>query len=378
MPSQDYDACRSTLRLFMSVDIVGSTAFKQGEYSASDILENRQPSPPSAAWFSAISQFYKQIEILFAQGWRLYDENKRKPADFIAGDPPEFWKSVGDEIIYIKTIKTHLDACCCVNCWINAINSYRKTLTLKFPKLNIKSTAWIAGFPVNNSEVILGTNVATAQESEGGSDPAYDNVKLLTKYHCGERHNLVRDFIGPSVDIGFRLGSLASPHKMVISVDLALLLASAENHRPHEFIFAPMKFFFDGAVSLKGVLSGVPYPILWIDLLGSDNLELAEDKLSGRGGVSSSDVVSYCEEFIAKHGPRIIRPYFEQGSDQRFSTVPNEHKDRITALRAYIQNEAGREQELVRSEEKQNQNGDDVSDDALDAVSRALRPDGEN
>jgi hypothetical protein len=211
MPVQDYDPCRSMLRLFMSVDIVGSTAFKQRDSSAPDDAENRQVGPPSAAWFSPISQFYKQIEILFAQEWRLYDENRIKSADYLAGEPPEFWKSIGDEVIYVKSIKNHLEAYCCLNCWIKAVNAYRKTLTQKFPKLNVKSSAWIAGFPVANSEVILGTNASTAQEGEGGSDPVYDNVKLLIKYYKEQTTNLVRDFIGPSIDIGISLRVFGKP-----------------------------------------------------------------------------------------------------------------------------------------------------------------------
>jgi hypothetical protein len=170
---------------------------------------------------------------------------------------------------------------------------------------------------------------------------------------------------------------LASPRKLIVSVDLALLLPSAESSRPHEFIFDPMKIFFDGTVSLKGVLDGVPYPILWIDLLGSDSLELAEDKISGRKDVLASDVVSYCENYIAKHTPRIIRPYIGSSNDGRFSTIPNEHVERITALRTYISNEAQRESELVRSEEKENQT-EGVSEAALDTMSKALRPEGEN
>jgi hypothetical protein len=367
----NFDPCESKLRLFMSVDIVGSTAFKQADLSAGERQQNTS-EPPSASWFSPIAQFYKQIELRFAGEWRAYAERENKPTEYAAGDPPVFWKGIGDEVVYVKDIMTHLEAYCCIHCWMNAINSYRQELRRKYPKLDLKSTAWIAGFPVSNSEIILRTNVATAEEEKGGTDPVYDNVKLLRKYHTGNKESLVREFIGPSIDIGFRLASFASPRKLIISVDLALILAAADPYRPHSFLFGPMAFFFDGPASLKGVLGGVPYPIIWIDLLTSDKLEQAEDNLSGRRKVPATDLFAYCEEFIAKHYPRIIRPYIGSGTDPRFSTMPTEHQQRISALKGYVGNEAEREKELDQSDEIQNQVGLEVPEGELNNMVSAL------
>jgi hypothetical protein len=318
-----------------------------------------------------IAQFYKQVELRFAEEWRRYTD-LAKTGEYAPGSPPAFWKGIGDEAVYVKEITTHREAYCCIHCWMNAINSHRQELRRKYPKLDLKSIARIAGFHVNNPEIILRTNVTTAEEDTGGMDSVYDNVKLMKKYHSGDKHNLVRDFVGPSIDIGFRLSSFATPRKLVVSLDLALILAAAEGYRPHDFWFAPMKFFFDGSTSMKGVLGGVPYPIIWIDLLTTDKLEQAEDKLLRRESVAAAALVTYCEEFISKHYPRIIRPYIGESIDQRFSTVPEEHKQRVYALRTYINNEAIREPELENSEEKQNQAGQDMPEGELVTLVGAL------
>lgn len=373
MNNEAFDPFRSTLRLFMSVDIVGSTAFKQTGVATKD-EDSRDGKLPAEPWFSPIAQFYRQIELLFAQEWKIYTDKHSSNFGWQTGSPPEFWKGIGDEVVYYKDITHHQEAYCCLHCWINAVNRYRLILQQKFPKLDVKSTAWVAGFPVNNSEIIFRTNVDDVVEPHGGSDAVFDNAQLLKRYYNGSnRSGLVRDFIGPSIDTGFRLAQFASPRKLIVSVDLALLLSSAEGARPREFCYHAMEFYFDGTSLLKGVLGGVPYPIIWVDLLGADSLESAEDRLSRRENVNQAHLRDYCEEFLAKYKARISRPYIRDRFDVLFSEIPERHVDRLSQLKNYFNNEDTRAQDIKTSEEVGNQTGAEIRDDELDSLLKSMQ-----
>lgn len=66
------------------------------------------------------------------------------------------------------------------------------------------------------------------------------------------------DVIGPSMDIGFRISKFASDRKFVVSVEIARILSeNANNH---------LSIYVDGVEELKGVLNGIAYPIIWIDM----------------------------------------------------------------------------------------------------------------
>lgn len=352
---------KPALRLFLSVDIVGSTAFKQ----APSVSFSDEPSdaPPSEAWFSPIAQFYREIEVIFAREWGVYTSKHAKATKWKDGAAPYFWKGIGDEVVYYKEITHHQEAYCCVHCWQQAVNQYRIDLQRKYPKLNLKSTAWLAGFPVTNAEIIFRKSVSSAEEPVGGLDPVYENAKLLRQYygaHGGAPSNLLRDFIGPNIDTGFRIAQFSTPRKMVVSVELALMLATAESTRPYEFPYKQLKFYFDGSVPLKGVLGGVPYPIIWLDLFPEDKLETAEDQILGRANVTTKALVAFCEEFIAKHSAHICRPYIKDGDDRDFMRIPERHETRLKRLQDYLQKEDEREKNLKLSEETQNQGGASV------------------
>ncbi len=345
----------------MSVDIVGSTAFKQS--ATVETLTNAGISPlPVAPWFSPIMQFYRQIELLFAKEWQICSEVHAPNAKWSTGEPPIFWKGVGDEVIYFKNIAHHEEAYCCVICWMNVVKSYRAILRSKFPKLDLKATCWIAGFPINNCEIIFRSQVKAAEEPESGSDPAQDNYKLLELFYSGRQNDLVRDFIGPSIDTGFRISALSTPRKMVVSVDLALMLSTAQASRPHDFAYPEMRFYFDGSISLKGVIDGVPYPIVWVDLSGDDRLERAEDKISRRENVSADELKSFCEEFIIRHSEKVSRPYILGGHDKLFHDPPDRHSSEIEKLKNYFENERLKEIDLEASHNEANQAGQQIDE----------------
>ena len=75
--------------------------------------------------------------------------------------------------------------------------------------LRVKGTAWVAGFPVRNIELYIPKNMH----------------KNKAEPEC------VRDFLGPSIDLGFRLSKKASEARLILSPSLAYLIASAAIER---------------------------------------------------------------------------------------------------------------------------------------------------
>ena len=78
-PSDLPEGLKPRLRLFLSIDLVGSTAFKQ----------SRQ------AWLPALLDFYRDFDRIVHAQYRAF---RQRSNAFVA--PPEFWKSNGDELLY--------------------------------------------------------------------------------------------------------------------------------------------------------------------------------------------------------------------------------------------------------------------------------------
>jgi hypothetical protein len=332
----------SALRLYLSVDIVGSTAFKQ---AAKDRPFDKNPSedvipPPAEPWFSPIAQFYRGIERTFAKEWALCAERSCE-VSWPTGEPPELWKSVGDELIYTKLLQDHREALTTINAWMSTVGSYRIRLKDQFKSLDLKSTAWLAGFPVHNAEVVFRSSVEGLRDAEDEDDEVFSNLSLLNEYYNNPKDpDLTRDYIGPAIDTGFRLSQLATPRRLVVSVELALMLVHAVRTQPHDYFYEAPKFFFDGRHDLKGVFGGLPYPVFWIDMRPSPKLEQTEDKLNREEHLDTDVVLAFCQEFVKENGGYCFTPYIVGNSDPAFSKIPDHHQQRLDGLEEYWQKEA--------------------------------------
>ncbi|MEH2508587.1 hypothetical protein V1290_007398 [Bradyrhizobium sp. AZCC 1578] len=335
------DPFASKLRLFLSVDIVGSTAFKQaGKRRAKEEADDSQ-TPPAEPWFSPIAQFYKGMEQAVAREWMIA-EARSNQIKWPPGDSPELWKSVGDEVIYTKLLSDHRQALTTLNAWIKAVAHYRVRLKQQFPSLDLKSTAWIAGFPVHNAEVFFRTSASPAKLEDDEGDEVYSNLSLLHEYYTNESSaGLTRDFIGPAIDTGFRLAQLSSPRRLVVSVELALMLIHAVRTQPSDehYDYEKPRFFFHGRHSFKGVFGGLPYPVFWIDMRPSPDLERTEDKLNRAEPLGTDDVLEFCEAFIKDNSSYCFMPYISGNLEPAFARVPEHHKERLDGLRNYWESE---------------------------------------
>lgn len=61
----------------------------------------------------------------------------------------------------------------------------------------------------------------------------------------------------------------------------------AAPERIPKFPISKFRFHFDGRHSLKGVLDGTPYPLLWLDVEPDRLIHATEDILSARSGQRS-------------------------------------------------------------------------------------------
>ncbi|WP_143035649.1 hypothetical protein [Bradyrhizobium sp. Rc2d] len=343
-----------SLRIFLSVDIVGSTAFKQ---SAADGKAGKGASaedefPRSEPWFEPIAQFYRGVERTFSKEWSICEE-KANSINWPTGPSPELWKSIGDEVIYTKHLTDHREVLSTLYAWVSTVRSYRKILRTQFKTLDLKSTAWIAGFPVHNAEVIFRPSVKNGAGVVEEDDELYSNLQLLHEFYEDREKQMhfTRDFIGPAIDTGFRLAQMSTPRRMVLSLELALMLGHAIGlhllHKPQTFDYEELSFFFAGRQSFKRVFGGLPYPIFWIDMKPSPSLEGKEDELQNLQPLKTELVYKFCTEFVREHDAYCFTPYIMGNQHPAFADMPERHTRRIEVLRNYWVDES-----LKRTDEK--------------------------
>lgn len=257
------------LKIFFSIDMINSTSFK------SDHLKRF-----SSEWFMYFKNFYDDIPLILQ---KKYDE---KP-NMSSFSFPYIWRYVGDEIIFYTSIKKYEH--------INIHVAIFKDLIEEFNKNNdfgIKGCAWLAGFPVHN---------ATLGEL---NNDKYN--KIINVYKKGE----LIDFIGPSIDLGFRISKYADKRKFILSVDLAMIISYNMLHaKPYwKKRFSKFNFYFDKELPTKGINNGY-YPIIWIDV---DRKKDYYDRLYGIKEQTNEDIFSYCQDTVYSKNYKLFPPFIKK------------------------------------------------------------------
>lgn len=250
------------LRLFLSVDVQDSTAFKQQ-------ADDEGPAPWRDYFLAFFSDFPSEFE-------RCLPPNV---------PVPPVWKLLGDEIVFTHRLTTLAEIAPVLSAFRSAVAHYRPRAH-KLRNFRLKGSAWVAGFPVGNA-------VVPVRRKDGASD---------------------EDYIGPTMDTGFRLSRMASRRKLALSVELAWLAL----HLPAaQLRTVPM--FYGGRCHLKGVMERDGYPFIWIDLFHGDvpRLEAAEDALKRIRPAHPGTLRRFCERYIRQHGePRFV-PFIPGAFDRR-------------------------------------------------------------
>lgn len=304
----------------MSADIVGSTALKQSPFSASK-TEQR------ATWFSKIQGFYFEADQAFRREFNGFRDTENDQN--IVGPYPELWKTIGDEVVFVKVVTDHRQVIHTLRCWMRAMESVRKFVKKDNSRLDVKCTSWLAGFPFRNSEVAV--EIGKEIGNYGSGDGFIESGKLLNRIYDGEEGiDAIIDYIGPSIDIGFRLSQFSSSRKFIVSVDVAYVLALAN---PGEMVKDPVfAIYFDGAHVLKGVLGGLRYPVFWLDLSPKNGIERFEDGLTSIEPVDRDRLREYCNQFYLEYSAYTFPPFIVSDSEQPLKAKPAWYDDDHAAL----------------------------------------------
>ena len=271
------------LRLFLSVDLENSTRLKQ---SAGGAISD---------WMREVLLFTRNFPVRFEA--EIQRAGKRAPRAVPYPMPP-VWKTLGDELIFVEAIRDRNHLVQLIACFTDALRAWNDDVRQSSGKgtLLVKGTAWVAGFPVVNATVKMGDGT--------------------------------NDYIGPSVDAGFRLGRFSKPRQITISVDLAWLLIRCE---------APLLVRFDGPAVVKGVAEETGYPILWLEVGRSLYVRKQAEMLGRDREVAASDMQELCEHFIREFGVPNHLPFIPNEPD--LTPVPADYLDQLGRVERFLRSE---------------------------------------
>src|SRR5690348_15681874 len=104
------------LRLFLSVDLVGSTASKQRPNfpirEPGKLWADGGMAPP---WLSPIANFFGAFQEAFVREWRIFKNDVAPRLEIDARIDPSFWKANGDELIFVKELHDRKEILGCID-----------------------------------------------------------------------------------------------------------------------------------------------------------------------------------------------------------------------------------------------------------------------
>ncbi len=266
--------------LLMSVDLIGSTAYKAARESKME--------PWSPAFESFFENFPHKLEMSGRSVLRTANTLLRSTDQ----KPFKVWKFVGDEILLELEVDKPSNIAWGLRSLLRAVKEYEIELSAQTDKqLALKATAWLANFPVPNAEVIVPQK-----------DPDGHEFR-------------VRDYLGPGVDLGFRLAQSADDRRIPVSASLAQVLSTLNETR---ITGNELHLGFSGRKTMKGVIRNKPYPVFWLDR--SEVSQTTEDALQNQElRVDSAKALDFLDEFF--NGDGSTEPVWmpNSGADCRFS-----------------------------------------------------------
>jgi len=235
-------------RIFLSIDTIGSTKLKSS-------LAEKGHTPD--VWAASFMAFLPEVVVVYRKKLvEIINKHCRstckKPCvpelgkEGISCHTVNVWKYIGDEVVLVAELickehhaSLHVLALAETIKQFNCNFADKPILEDQNNILRFKGTAWVAGFPVTNIELDLPGPV---------------------------KNQTIKDFLGPSIDLGFRLSKFASEDRLIISASLAHLIVS-ESPMKEPIIYADgkensLRLCFGGSAEVKGIKNG-EHPLIW-------------------------------------------------------------------------------------------------------------------
>lgn len=180
-----------------------------------------------------------------------------------------------------------------------------------------------------NKEVVVDRSNDYMKSDTG--DFHRDAGRRLNDIYSGQKNEKISvDYVGPAIDIGFRLSSHSTPRKFILSVGVAYALALS--NPPELSVMAELEYGYEGAVALKGVFGGTPYPLFWIDMAGPGDLASIEDDLIGRKPANTDLMRKFCVKFYEDNEAYTFPPFVGHGEDGVLTKRPSWYNEALEKL----------------------------------------------
>lgn len=315
--------------MFFSVDLVGSTAAKQHPIAPEEgvIMDNSR-------WFSDIQSFYLQSVSFFLDEFEANGPIKADKNSYAQDiKTPNLWKTQGDEVLFWAEVTDTRQVILYIEAWRSAI--VRLKQAMRPANLDFKAAAWIAHFPWRN-RMLFSSKVGALDTTRDRRQDT--NLQLVQTYFTGlgdeersSQFGLVPDFVGPGIDIGFRLAAQATHRRLVISTDIAYMIAKGAEQMRRDI--TGLKMHFEGLYVLKGVLGGLEYPLFWIEMSDEDNdiYGFAHD-LNPRSYCGVESIKTFMNSFYHQRDNYLYEPFIVSNTEEILRDVPQWYVDAHKAL----------------------------------------------
>lgn len=221
--------------LFLSCDLQNSTQFKQKN--------------ANEAWVATFLAFYTEFPAILSTEITASCPGLQ--------DRLLLWKAIGDELIFSVRVESEAECSDAVDVWLSAMLAFEKAHLLDKTPMTLKGGAFLATVPFPDRRVAIPRTAGTTDRSQ--RDPEAMNERTLND--AGDEGafttQFAMDFVGPSIDTGFRVLKYASRRYFVLTVEVAHILFRHYSDKNHDDRHA----YLVGTHELKGVWGGRPYPV---------------------------------------------------------------------------------------------------------------------
>lgn len=284
------------VRLFLTVDLVGSTAYK-----FSSAKEKRDPAQPHPQWVNQFRQFYQQFpKTLLSK----FAETSTGRIDGHARCP-RVWKTIGDEILFCCRVYSIEHVACCVTAFIQALEEMGKSFEANDIPLDVKGAGWLAAFPAENISIEIFNGKATGEDDDLPTEPFEEDADAYPHRY---------DFLGTGIDTGFRIAKNASAERLTASIGLAFILCRAAIHG--HFIGS---FEYHGRERFKGVNRDQPYPVVSIVSERDEKKRMLKERermVNGEQKASPVALADFLREFMVHEKIDLPMLPEKEGSEQ--------------------------------------------------------------